>query len=107
MKVGGAARRKTYDLAHRPRRLGLRPRDARDGRERGSAGGQMQKLPSVGKFHFVLHHCNSHNGLHCLPALNGATGSLGYFPECLTARSALSPWHAPTLPPTPTRSSFL
>src|SRR5215831_16549275 len=52
MKVGGAARRKTYDPAYRPRRVGLRPRDARDGRERGSARGQMQKLPSVGKFHF-------------------------------------------------------
>jgi len=29
----------------------LRPSEARDGRERGSAGGQMQKL-SAGKFHF-------------------------------------------------------
>jgi len=25
-----------------------------------------------------------HNGLHCLPVLNGATGALGNFPECLT-----------------------
>ena len=32
------------DHAHRPRRIGLRPRDARDGRQRGSARGQMQKL---------------------------------------------------------------
>src|SRR5262249_42991943 len=37
----------------------------------------------------VLHHCNSHKGLPCLPVLNGATGSLGNFPECLTARSSL------------------
>ena len=34
----------TDDDAHRPRRIGLRPRDARDGRERGGARGQMQKL---------------------------------------------------------------
>ena len=27
---------------------------------------------------------NSHNNLHCLPALNGATGSLGNFPDHLT-----------------------
>ena len=32
------------DQAHRPRRIGLRQRDARHGRERGSARGQMQKL---------------------------------------------------------------
>src|SRR5262249_18630181 len=40
-----------------PRRIGLRPRDARHGRERGSAGGQMQKI-SAGEFHFNLpsHH---------------------------------------------------
>ena len=41
------------DDAHRPRRIGLRPSEARDGRERGSARGQMQKLSSVGKFHFA------------------------------------------------------
>src|SRR5262249_25017645 len=39
--------------AHRPRRIGLRPRKPRDGRERGGAGGQLQKLVSVGKFHHV------------------------------------------------------
>src|SRR5215472_12413478 len=38
------------DDAHRPRRIGLRPSEARDGRERGNARGQMQKL-SAGKFH--------------------------------------------------------
>ena len=41
------------DQAHRPRRIGLRPRDARHGRQRGSARCQMQKL-SAGKFHWVL-----------------------------------------------------
>src|SRR5262249_16614813 len=46
----------------------------------------MQEF-AAGKFHFVLHHCNSHKGLHCLPALNGATCALGNFPQCLTARS--------------------
>src|SRR5262245_44663448 len=38
--------------AHRPRRIGLRPRDARYGRQRGRARGQMQKI-STGKFHGV------------------------------------------------------
>ena len=41
---------KADDDAHRPRRIGLRPRDARDGRERGSARGQMQEY-AAGKFH--------------------------------------------------------
>src|SRR5262245_47332795 len=40
------------DDAYRPRRIGLRPRDTRHGWQRGSARGQMQKLPTVGKFHF-------------------------------------------------------
>jgi hypothetical protein len=35
---------KSDDDAHRPRRIGLRPRETRHGRERGSARGQMQKL---------------------------------------------------------------
>src|SRR6516162_4711643 len=30
--------------SHRPRWIGLRPRDPRDGRERGSARGQMQNM---------------------------------------------------------------
>src|SRR6266511_584383 len=33
------------------RRIGLRPNEARPGRQRGSARGQMQKI-SAGKFHF-------------------------------------------------------
>jgi len=37
--------------AHRPRRIGLRRRDARHRRQRGSARDQMQKI-SAGKFHF-------------------------------------------------------
>src|SRR5262249_59134782 len=37
--------------AHWPHRIGLRPRNARRHRQRGSAGGQVQKL-SAGKFHF-------------------------------------------------------
>jgi hypothetical protein len=36
---------------HRPRWIGLRPRDARHRRQRGSACGQMQKI-SAGKFYF-------------------------------------------------------
>src|SRR5215831_9435928 len=33
----------TDDQTHRPHRIGLCPRDARDCRERGSAGGQMEE----------------------------------------------------------------
>src|SRR5882672_2674701 len=53
MNVRGAARRKTYDPAHRPRRIALRPRHARDGWQRSSTRGQMQKSSSVRKFHFA------------------------------------------------------
>src|SRR3989442_15457830 len=52
MNVAGAARRKTYDPAHRPRRIGLRPRDPRDGWQRGGARCQIQKIPA-GKSHGV------------------------------------------------------
>src|SRR5262249_10170627 len=43
--------RKWDNDAHRPRRIGLRPRYARYSRERGSTRCQMQKI-SAGKFHF-------------------------------------------------------
>jgi hypothetical protein len=49
--VVGAARRKRDDPVHRPRRIGLRRRDAGDCRQRGSARGQMQKC-AAWKFHF-------------------------------------------------------
>jgi hypothetical protein len=39
-----AARRDRHDQAHRPRWIGLRPCDARNCRQRGSACGQMQKI---------------------------------------------------------------
>src|SRR5262249_47428470 len=42
---------KAFDQVHRSRRIGLRPRDPRYGRQRGSARGQIQKFPTVGKFH--------------------------------------------------------
>ena len=45
-----AAGGKADDDAHRPRRIGLRPCDARDGRQRGGARCQMQKF-TTGKFH--------------------------------------------------------
>src|SRR5262245_45114973 len=45
------ASRKRYDHRDRPRRIVLRPSNARYGRQRGSARGQMQKS-SAGKFHF-------------------------------------------------------
>jgi len=42
---------KAFDQPHWPRRISLRPSEARDGRQRGSARAQMQKI-SAGKFHF-------------------------------------------------------
>ena len=48
--VGRTTGRKADNDAHRVRRIGFRPRDARHRRERGSARGQMQKS-SAGKFH--------------------------------------------------------
>src|SRR6516162_7885705 len=41
----------TDNQTHRPRWIGLRPGEARDGRQRGSARCKMQKI-SAGKFHF-------------------------------------------------------
>src|SRR5262249_9962285 len=40
-----------HDNAHRPRRIGLRPCDARYRRQRGSARCEMEKI-STGKFHW-------------------------------------------------------
>src|SRR5262249_41991583 len=51
--VRRAARGEADDHAHRPRRIGLRPRDARDARQHGSACGQMQKC-TAWKFHRAL-----------------------------------------------------
>jgi len=50
--VGHSTRRKGHDRAHRPGRIGLRPRSARHARQRGSARGQMQKF-AAGKFHHL------------------------------------------------------
>jgi hypothetical protein len=52
--VGRTTRCKADDDAHRPRRIGPRPSEARDGRERRRTRCHMQKLSSVGKFHGVL-----------------------------------------------------
>src|SRR5262245_49994997 len=48
--VGRAARGRGGDDADRPRRIGLRPSEARYSRERGSARCEMEKI-SAGKFH--------------------------------------------------------
>ena len=50
--VGAAAGRKRHDERDGARRIGLRPRDAGDGRERGGPRRQMQEL-STRKFHRV------------------------------------------------------
>src|SRR5262245_31499754 len=51
--VGRAAGARGGDDAHRPRRIGLRPSEARSCWQRGSACCEMQKL-STGKFHLNL-----------------------------------------------------
>ena len=51
--VGRAARRVGHDHRHRPRWIALRACETGQTRERGGARSQMQKLPSVGKFHGV------------------------------------------------------
>ena len=48
--VGNAASRGRDDDAHRPHRIGLRPSEARYGRQRGSARGQVKKS-TAGEFH--------------------------------------------------------
>jgi len=68
--VGTTPRRLTDNDAHRPRRISLRPRDPRDGRHRGSACGQIQKI-SAGKFHgvaslvFAVSRAQSSAGTRC------------------------------------------
>src|SRR5262249_14353775 len=47
--TGRPPRRKAADDAHRPRGVGLRPRDARDRRQRGGARGEMQEC-TAGSF---------------------------------------------------------
>src|SRR5262249_36919869 len=49
--VSWTAGRKAEHDPHRSRRVGLRESDARDGRQRGGARGQAEKI-SPGKFHF-------------------------------------------------------
>jgi hypothetical protein len=49
--VGWPAGRKADHDPHRPRRVGLRQSDARDGRQRGGARGQTEKI-SARKLHF-------------------------------------------------------
>ena len=50
--VDGPSGRERHQHGDRPRRVGLRPRDARDRRQRSRARGQMQKT-SARKFHDV------------------------------------------------------
>ena len=45
------ASRDRHNQTHRPGRIGLRPRDARYSRQRGSANGEMQKI-TARKFHW-------------------------------------------------------
>jgi hypothetical protein len=51
--IGSTAGRESDNDAHRSRRVGLRLRDPRQDRQRGSGRGQTQKLPAR-KFHGCL-----------------------------------------------------
>src|SRR5215831_4076985 len=51
VQIHRRARSGGNDDPHRPRRVGLRPSEAGDGRQRGSARCEMEKI-STGKFHF-------------------------------------------------------
>ena len=53
MKVVGAARGKPNKDARRPHRVALRASNPRNRRQRGGAGGQLQKLPAVGTLHGI------------------------------------------------------
>src|SRR5262249_58013169 len=72
--ASATARWKGIDNRNWPDRIGLRRRDACDGRQRGSTGGQMQKI-SAGEFHFQppftsLKHlaCTAGSGPFCFSA---------------------------------------
>src|SRR5262249_15755597 len=52
--VSRTARRQRDDHAHWPRRVGLRPRNARYRRQCGNTHCEAEKLPTVGKFHNSL-----------------------------------------------------
>src|SRR5215510_11842745 len=62
--VNRLARGKSDDDAHRPRRIALRSRDARDSRENGGARCQMQKI-SAGKS--GIDSCHPYWGMNVLP----------------------------------------
>src|SRR5262249_51068579 len=64
--AGGIA----YDDAHWPRRIGLRPRDPRHHRQRGSAGGQLQEC-AARKFHDALLQSLFGTAYHALNVLRG------------------------------------
>src|SRR5262249_55716214 len=69
--VRTASGREANNDAHRPRRIGLCPSEARDGRQRGSARCEMEKI-SAGE-------------IHCLPLCNASDATL-YSALILAAR---------------------
>src|SRR5262249_45941833 len=73
------ARRERYDDVHRPRWIGLRPGDARNGRQRGGACGETQKLPSVVRSRRRVH-------------LRVTPGAVGLVIENSPTSSPATPW---------------
>jgi hypothetical protein len=79
--VIAAGGRKRNNDAHRPRRIGLRPCNKRQNRQRGSARGQIQKS-SAWKFHDVL---PDHAQDEWTVALIATLTQVQLFFECLPA----------------------
>src|SRR5262249_38662545 len=94
--VEGSAGRDRHDDTHRPVGIDLRNCNSRDHWQRGRARGQMQKLPSVGKFHSITPSAmaESPGGISrpsALAALRLITNS--NLVDCSTGRSlALAPF---------------
>src|SRR5262245_18133926 len=96
--VRAASGREANNDAHRPRRIGLRPCNARDRRQRGSTGGQMQEC-AAGKFHFEPP--SSHHSITSSAVASSVGGTVrpsslavarlmtsSNFDACITGRSA-------------------
>src|SRR5215831_15067414 len=95
--IGASARREWHNHAHCTRRIGFPESDARDGRQRGSAGGQTQKI-SAGKFQFdpPSHHSITSSAMASSPGGKLRPNALAVLRlitssnlvDCMTGRSA-------------------
>src|SRR5215510_11813870 len=101
-EVVSAARRDWHDQTHRPRRIGLRESEPRHARECGSTRGQMQKLSTVGKFHFEP---PSHHSITSSARASGVGGTS--MPRALTILWLITSSYFTLIDPTPQTTSLL